>query len=294
MKCPRCVQMVTPAVSCCPHCGFSLNSACTLYGSEAVVAQRLMDIEGVLDLEKRERVLSDLAAFDLRFPQLFFLVYLGPLPPPASPRQFAFWLLNHAAVEGADAFHPNERGLLLVIDPRGGNAVLAGGYFIENFVTQEELDTILKGASHELGLADYPAALRAITQTLGTLLKRKAIAAAKHPKRFQTELPKAPGHGVFPSLVRTGESAPGFGGLGQLSQRELLLERATASSAEPKPKQKKRPAENPADPDDPASREKSITGEAPSGDDTLTSPVKGTGSSSTPAGTKRLTPRRRR
>ena len=188
----------------CPHCGYSLQTACALYGAEAVVAERLMDVEGCLGPEQQEAIRKSLEAFGRTFPQLFFLVYLGPLPAPASPRQFAFWLLNHAAVPDLEALQPNERGLLLVVDPRGGTAVLTGGYFIENFVSPGELDTVLKAASRDFSRRDYPAAVQTITGGLAVLLRSKAREVARHPDRFQ---PPRTGLGpaVFPPLVRTGE-----------------------------------------------------------------------------------------
>ena len=204
MKCPRCVQKAAPGAASCPHCGYSLQVACGLYGSEAVVAERLMDVEGSLVPEQRQAILDSLDDFGRRFPQLFFLVYLGALPPPASPRQFAFWLLNHAAVSDLDGLQPNERGLLLVVDPRGGTAVLAGGYFLESLMGQEELDLVLKSAAKDFSRADYPAALRTITAALGGLLKRVAREALRNPRRWPVEVPEAVPAG-FPPLVRTGE-----------------------------------------------------------------------------------------
>ncbi len=204
MKCPRCVQKAAPGVASCPHCGYSLQVACGLYGSEAVVAERLMDVESCLAPEQRQAILDPLDDFGRLFPQLFFLVYLGALPPPASPRQFAFWLLNHAAVTDLDSLQPNERGLLLVVDPRGGTAVLAGGYFVESLIGQEELDLVLKSASKDFSRADYPAALRTITAGLGSLLKRVAREALRNPRQCPGDLPKK-GPAGFPPLARTGE-----------------------------------------------------------------------------------------
>ena len=102
-----------------------------------------------------------------------------------------------------DGLQPNERGLLLVVDPRGGTAVLAGGYFLESLMGQEELDLVLKSAAKDFSRADYPAALRTITAELGGLLKRVAREALRNPRRWPVELPAAVPAG-FPPLVRTG------------------------------------------------------------------------------------------
>lgn len=202
MKCPRCVQNVTPAAVSCPHCGYALGAACELYGSGSVVVERLMDVEGALEPGMREGVLEAIAEFDQRFPQLFLLVYIGPLPPPASPRQFAFWLLNHAAVADADAFHPNERGLLLVVDPKAGTAVLTAGYFLEPLVGQDELDRLLRSAGRDFARADYRSAIQALTSGLTPVLQSRAREARKNPEAFR-EVAVLPDS--FPPLARTGE-----------------------------------------------------------------------------------------
>ncbi len=185
-----------------------MQAACELYGAEAVVAARLMDVEGVLAEETKTGMTGTLEAFEARFPQLFLLMYLGPLPAPVSPRQFAFWLLNHAAVPDMDATRPNERGLLLVVDPQGGTAVLASGYYLENFIRQEELDAVLRAAVKDFGRHDFAAALETVAVGLAELLKKRAEDVARFPKRFPLTVPDAlpPSPFPFPNLVRTGEA----------------------------------------------------------------------------------------
>jgi hypothetical protein len=202
MKCPRCVQTLTPAAGACPHCGYAMAVACGFYGEGSVVAEQLMDVESRLSEEERQAIRQTFAGFSAQFPQLFFMMYLGTLPAPASPRQFAFWLLNHAAVPGLDVLLPNERGLLLVVDPQAGSAVLATGYFPETFVAEAELDAVLRSARKELGRADYPAAVEVMMGALGAVLRKKAKQAERHPAAFR---PAAPAPAAFPRLVRTGE-----------------------------------------------------------------------------------------
>lgn len=201
-----------------------MQAACGLYGAEAVVAARLMDVEGVLPEEAGKKIVETLEAFESRFPQLFLLMYLGPLPAPVSPRQFAFWLLNHAAVPDMDAMRPNERGLLLVVDPQGGTAVLASGYYLENFVSQEELDAVLRGAVKDFGRHDFAGALETVAIGLAELLKKRAKEVARYPKRF---LPAPGPPSSFPNLVRTGEAAPAV-----LPEPEPLQEAAVSAPAE--------------------------------------------------------------
>ena len=205
MKCPRCVQKVTPGEESCPHCGYSMAVACGFYGERSVVAGQLMDVESRLTEDERSAIKQSFAGLTALFPQLFFMMYLGALPPPASPRQFAFWLLNHAAVQEVE-WLPNERGLLLLVDPRTGSAVLASGYFLENFISQAELDAVLRSGWKELGRADYAGAVHVIATSIGSLLKQKARESARHPERFRppVEPPR-----LFPPLPRTGKSVMG-------------------------------------------------------------------------------------
>jgi hypothetical protein len=212
-----------------------MQAACQLYGAEAVVAARLMDVEGVLPEEARTRIADSLEAFECRFPQLFLLMYLGPQPAPVSPRQFAFWLLNHAAVPDMDAMRPKERGLLLVVDPQGGTAVLASGYYLENFVRQEELDAVLRGAAKDLGRHDFAGALESVAAGLAELLKKRAKEVARYPKRFLPS-PDAPGPSTFPNLVRTGETVPM-----PLPEPEPLLEAAVSAPPEAIPQKTPKP-----------------------------------------------------
>ena len=239
MKCPRCVQTVTPGEESCSHCGYSMTVACGFYGEGSVVAEQLMDVESRLTAEERDGIRRAFEDFAAQFPQLFFMMYLGALPAPASPRQFAFWLLNHAAVQDIDVLLPNERGLLLVVDPQAGSAVLATGYFLETCISQADLDAVLRPAQRELGHADYPGAMRVITNGLASLLKKKAKGAAKHPGAFR---PAAPMVAVFPPLVRTGEPVRGSGpeALTQLKTDESagyeMPDAANEAAAKPAPK----------------------------------------------------------
>ena len=176
--------------------------ACGFYGEGSVVAEQLMDVESRLTANERSEIQEIFRGFSAHFPQLFLMLYLGALPPPASPRQFSFWLLNHAAVQDVDVLLPNERGLLLVVDPQAGSAVLATGYFLENIVCQAELDGVMRSAVKELGRADYPGAMRVITSALAGLLQKKAKEAVNHPGT--SKLAREPA-AAFPPLVRTGE-----------------------------------------------------------------------------------------
>ncbi len=173
-KCPRCTQTVEPVAISCPFCGFTLESAQLLYGDDPLPVDRAMDPAGRLSAAERRELIEALERFEEVFPQLCLRVWLGNLPVPASPRQFAFWLLNQGCAEEEEPVRTKERSLLLAIDPEGGTAILGCGYFVESFVSEAELDVILAGASQEIRAGHYAGAVNRITSGLSKLLRRFA------------------------------------------------------------------------------------------------------------------------
>lgn len=209
MKCPRCVQTVVPGEESCRSCGYSLETPDEQLGRGAVSVERLTDADGLLTGAQRDAAGAMLVEFERRFPQLFLMFYLGALPSPASPRQFGFWLLNHAAIPSLDATRPNERGMVLVVDPVAGSAALTAGYFLECYLRQEELDEALSRGRRDFTKGLWVTALRAIAGSLTEKLIRRAKEAAREPGAFA---PPAPPSGLaFPALLRLGEPIAGEG-----------------------------------------------------------------------------------
>src|SRR6185369_12527460 len=111
-KCPRCTQNVVQGEDSCRHCGYSLLVTDEIFGSDAVLLERVTDAAGVLSDGDVAKVDAALKAFESCFPQLFAVVYCGALPQQTGLRQFGFWLLNRAAVCELDVTRPNEHGAL--------------------------------------------------------------------------------------------------------------------------------------------------------------------------------------
>jgi uncharacterized membrane protein YgcG len=148
MNCPSCELKLPERAGHCAACGFSIDRLTANYGAAPVVLHRMMDVAGVM--RRRERLLIEdrMDGFERRFPQLFFAVYVGTLPPLADVREFGFWLLNRAAVSSVDFTRPNDKGLLLVIDVAGRRASLSAGYFLEPYLSDGAMAGALKkGAS---------------------------------------------------------------------------------------------------------------------------------------------------
>lgn len=163
----------------CRSCGYSLEVTDSQFGHGAVSVERLTDADGNFTQEERNAIGAVQAEFERRFPQLFLMVYVGSPPVPASPGQFGFWLLNHAAVPSLDVLRPNERGLVLVVNPLAGTAALTAGYFLENCLNQKELDALLRSGFREFSRGDYVGAVRVIARRLTEKLCRRAREAAR-------------------------------------------------------------------------------------------------------------------
>lgn len=207
ITCPRCVQSVLPGEDSCRHCGYSLAEADAHFGGGPVAVERLTDADGLLTGRERGAIGVLQREFERQFPQLFLLVYVGSLPVPSGPRQFGFWLLNQAAVPSLDVMRPNEKGLLLVVDPGSGTAALTAGYFLECYLGQEELNGVLEAGRKAFGRQQFVRGIQDIARMLTARLRQAAREAAKNPAAFKAPVPisLALGSGPFPGLTRLKE-----------------------------------------------------------------------------------------
>jgi uncharacterized membrane protein YgcG len=141
-------------------------------GSNLVSLEALTDAAHCLRAREKELLKHDLDAFQQAFPQVFFAVYIGVLPTTPSPAEIAFWLLNHAAFQPADAARLNERAALLVIDPVARAAGLTVGYGLEPFLPRAKLNAILRRVRTPLWHGEYSGAIQmTIKQVAATLRK---------------------------------------------------------------------------------------------------------------------------
>jgi uncharacterized membrane protein YgcG len=177
MKCPRCVQELQSGVSQCPHCSFSLAYLDAQFGEDSVVLERLTDAADCIGEEDWNLLEALLDDFEERFPQLFLAIYVGFLPKMTDNRQFAFWLLNRATVPSLDQHRPNENGSLLVLDLSSKSVSFTLGYFVEPYLSDHELATLLKMGHAQLMSEDYSAAFLKIIPAYSDRLAQKAVEA---------------------------------------------------------------------------------------------------------------------
>lgn len=144
MTCPRCGSPVAPAQPECSACTFSLASVIATFGHKLVQLDRLTDAANCLRLREAQTLDDYLEDLEADFPQVFFAVYFGLLPPSFSPGELSFWLLNHAAFSVPELKKLNEYAVLLIVDPVGKCAGLNVGYALESLLPEARLHKILE------------------------------------------------------------------------------------------------------------------------------------------------------
>src|SRR6476661_8492073 len=112
MRCPHCYAEVSPGGDAC-GCGFSAAAIRTFLGSEWIRLDRITDASHRLNLRDTRQLEMVLDQFERCFPQVFFGVYLGPLPTELTVADFGFWLINHGAFQTRLPAKRNDFGVTL-------------------------------------------------------------------------------------------------------------------------------------------------------------------------------------
>lgn len=188
MKCPRCVQVIHRGAETCPHCGFTLADADQRFGGEEVRIRRLEDAAGLMRSVERKRVEAAMDRFERSFPQLFFAVFTGLPEGRSDLRQFGFWLLNRAAFEDVDVERPNERGILLTIDPDGKAAGMSWGYALDPFLTEEDTFLVMSRAHAYWVEGRFADGVVRSLEQLSLILMKRAGRARRDPESFERRI----------------------------------------------------------------------------------------------------------
>jgi len=188
MKCPRCVQVIHRGAGSCPHCGFSLVDADQRFGSEEVRIRRLEDSAGLMRSVERQRVEAAMDRFERSFPQLFFAVYTGLPEGRSDLRQFGFWLLNRAAFEDVGVDRPNERGILLSLDPDGKSAGMSWGYMLDAFLTEDDTFLCMSRAHAYWVEGRFAEGIVRVLEQLSLILEKRSRQARRDPESFERRI----------------------------------------------------------------------------------------------------------
>lgn len=179
MECPRCGNHAKTPQASCRHCGFHAAQLTEELGSSLVRMEALNDAANCLRLRDRHFLLDELESLQQEFPQVFFCVFLGILPPQPTLPETSFWLLNHAAFPTEDSPRLNEYAALLMIDPVAKSAGLNVGYALEALLSPKDLSRILAAMRTPLWHGEFANAIDEALQLLARALRKAGKPATK-------------------------------------------------------------------------------------------------------------------
>lgn len=192
MKCPRCTRALPYAAIRCGECGFTLHDVDSRLGNDSVYLARVTNANAIFAETEMAEVEALLDQFEKDFPQSFFAVYSAALPSTINVREFAFWLLNRAAIASVEITRPNENGCLLVLDSMSGQAILVVGYLLECYVTEEELAECLASGQVAWSCGNMVQGTKQVVGAFSKGLKSKYFVAKRNPEKFAPNHPPEP------------------------------------------------------------------------------------------------------
>jgi uncharacterized membrane protein YgcG len=179
MDCPRCgAAWVTGHAGCGP-CGFGLAAMMAAFGPDLIPFRRLWDEAHSLRVHEAKEVEVALVNFEEHFPQLFFAVYLGVLPPTLTVNELAFLLLNRGLFWAEHHPRLNEHAIALVLDPEARTAGLMVGYALEELLPPRVLERILRRVRTPLWHAEYAPAIIHVIEEVARTVRRGARRARR-------------------------------------------------------------------------------------------------------------------
>lgn len=188
MDCPRCGAAGVTSQIGCGRCGFGLAAMKAAFGPEPIPFRRLWDEAHCLRVHEAREVEAVLVDFEEHFPQLFFAVYLGVLPPPLTVEELAFLLLNRGMFWAEHHPRLNEHAIALVLDPEARVAGLMVGYALEELLPPQVLQRILRRVRTPLWHAEYAPAIIDVVHGVAARVRK----GARRARRRDVLPPAAP------------------------------------------------------------------------------------------------------
>lgn len=166
MRCPACHAPLGDADTECPACRFNLAALEASLGPPPRVNGHVTDLAGALRPGEVRRLSDDLALIEQQFPGMRAMVVAATPPPQVTAELYAFWLFNRAGVFSAVETGGGNHGLMLLVEPATGDAVVALGYGLEPLMPPAALDACLAVARQHLAKRRVAAAAGAFFQEM--------------------------------------------------------------------------------------------------------------------------------
>jgi uncharacterized membrane protein YgcG len=188
MKCPSCRTPLAEPVQHCPKCRFTLHRADPKFGAVPRHSRFLTDRSQTLSRTQIARLRDALRLFHKKFPQVLLSVFVTELPDGSSANEFAFWMANRARFGTVPKVLEENLDLLLVIDLHNNKAALVGGYGLEPFVSEDDLQAALDALAGPLRDGDTTAGILACIDNLTNRLRELSTEAQlKHKSAPQVQ-----------------------------------------------------------------------------------------------------------
>jgi uncharacterized membrane protein YgcG len=191
MKCPSCGSPFATPVPECPNCRLSLDRLDAKFGAVPRHMRYLTDRSGKLPLSAISKLRGLLQIFERKFPQAPFSVFVTDHVPNGSISEYTFWLANRARLSPLEATTGNNFDLLLGINVDSGEAALTVGYGLENYLTENDLESVLGAAEGAFRAGDVPRGIRECVQVMTNRLREIAKANETRPS------PSVPANGEY-------------------------------------------------------------------------------------------------
>lgn len=163
----------------CSRCGFGLSAMMGAFGSELIPLRRLWDEAHCLRVHEAREVEAVLVNFEEHYPQLYFSVYIGELPPTLTAIELSFLLLNRGLFWAEHHPRLNEHAIALVLDPVARTAALMVGYALEEILPPRVLQRILRSVRTPLWHAEYAPAITSVVNEVARTVRKVARGALR-------------------------------------------------------------------------------------------------------------------
>lgn len=149
------------------------------FGRDLIPLRRLWDEAHCLRVHEAKELELALVNFEEHYPQLFFAVYLGVLPPTLTVKELAFLLLNRGLFWAEHHPRLNEHAIALVLDPESRSVGLMVGYALERLLPPRVLQRILRRVRTPLWHAEYAPAIIGVVREVARTVRKGARRALR-------------------------------------------------------------------------------------------------------------------
>lgn len=163
----------------CGRCGFGLSAMMAAFGSDLIPLRRLWDEAHCLRVHEAREVEAALVNFEEHYPQLYFAVYIGELPPTLTANELAFFLLNRGLFWAEHHPRLNEYAIALVLNPVARTSALMVGYALEEILPPRVLLRILRCVRTPLWHAEYAPSIINVVQEVARMVRKGARRALR-------------------------------------------------------------------------------------------------------------------